>query len=163
MKMHISRSDTEERKMIMENMDREMTIEGLFAGRYRFEKFMENDEIYDYVGGIKKLESDCVLASLTAGCLKIEAVFYRANHLQFPVYEVYVRPSETAEEWVCFDSPDIDVPMIDEHLAGYMFDALESVRLDYGLSYTDPDFGKLTGKDVPEADKPQENDGIGMA
>ena len=146
----------------MKQKDKRIRPEELHEGIYRFEKHMADDEIYGIVSGAKKLESDSILASLTVGCLKIEAVFYRANEERLPVFEVYVKASADAGEWVCFDSPDDKVGVVDVDFEGNMFELLERVRKDYGLSYTDPDFETLAGKKATQIDKQEKNEGIGM-
>ena len=146
----------------MKDDGKEIKFEELREGTYRYEKHMDDDEIYGIVNGYKKLESDCMLASLVVGCLKIEAVFYRANEEKLPVFEVYVKASADAEEWICFDSPDDEVPMVDHDFAHNMFRALERVRMDYGLSYTDPDFEMLAGKKAAQPENQEGKSGISM-
>jgi len=146
----------------MNDVNEKKDIETLLAGRYCFEKFMDDDGIYRVICGEEKPCSDTVIASLTAGCLRIDAVFYGGGHDCMPVFEVYVKASPDVNDWVCFDSPDEGLPVPGADLLRYMFETLEKVRMDYGLSYDDPGFETLEGKKVKASDKPLENGGIGM-
>ena len=173
LRIRISRSNFDERmRKTMRENDFETDIGTLCVRAYSFEKFVDTNDVYNISYGVERLETDCVLASLTAGCLKIEEVIYRSSMDMLPVYEVYAKASAGSEDWICVDSPDDVVPEVDPDdgvprlgldLFRNMYEALERVRVKHGLSYTDPDFESVAGKKVSAEGKPQENGGIGMA
>ena len=112
--------------------------------RYLFEKFLSEKEVERLCRQCSDSFSDCVAASLTAGCVKIEAVLYQADGQPQLGYDVYVKDAPDSPEWIFYESPPDDVTL-DE--AG-MLAVLDRVINESGLSYTECCFKRLDGISV---------------
>ncbi|MDR0851764.1 MAG: hypothetical protein LBN36_04665 [Clostridiales Family XIII bacterium] len=124
---------------------------------YSFEMLMNMDEIYAYVQGQSRLWADKKMTTMTAGCLRIDAVFLAANEEQLPVFLVYVKESPEAKDWYVYGSPAEEVFEIDDTFELQMLGTLDRFREKHGLSYTEPDFEMLSGMIVKESKKPDED------
>lgn len=119
-------------------------VKKLFGNRYSFEKFLPEKEVERLCRQHSDSFSDCVASSLTAGCVKIEAVLYQADGHPQLGYDVYVKDSPDSPEWIFYESPPDDVTL-DE--AG-MLAVLDRVITENGLSYTECCFKRLDGISV---------------
>lgn len=117
---------------------------------YFFEKLYGEDEICQ----MQKLNpsgfSGTAVATLTAGCLKIDAVLYRAGGSLLLGYDVFVKDDPDSEEWICYDNPTDPVSMKEQD----MLEVLDRVASENGLSYTESNFETLDGKEIPVKEKP---------
>jgi hypothetical protein len=132
------------------------------GGAYSYEMLMEKDEIYGYVNGLNHLWSDKTLATLTAGCLRIDAKFFSKNEEKLPAYVVFVRESLDAKEWYIYGSPDSEVPEIDDDFELNMLKELDAFKDENELSYSDPDFEALEGKIIKDTKKEPEEGELSM-
>jgi hypothetical protein len=82
------------------------------------------------------------------------------------VFEVYVRSDLGAQDWVCFDRPEVEILAQDrdlpEGLPERMLRILENVRISSGLSYAAPGFETMADESAVLHDDSQENEGIRM-
>lgn len=125
-----------------------------------------NDHLKDVLGteyrycrwldaaGIEALKKDtggpfwCTVATLTAGCVRLDAVLFVEKGEHWLGYDVLVRESLSSPDWVCYDSLS-DTDSLEEER---MLAVLEQVVKTNGLSYTVPDFRRLVGKkQAPES------------
>ena len=83
-------------------------------------------------------------ASLTAGCVRIDAVLFQAGGQLRLGYDVFVKDDPGSPEWICYDSLEEDA-IPDER---WMFSTLDRVVKENGLSYTECCFERLDGKTV---------------
>lgn len=93
------------------------------------------------LSSLTQSQSGVIAASLTAGCLRLDAVAYPKNGRLTLGYELLVRQPETID-WICFDSPEVPVQLKESAMAA----TLEQLRKKHGLSYTDCRFPELAGK-----------------
>ncbi len=119
-------------------------LKHLLGGRYRYDKWMSEDE----VGRLKREApadfSGRTAASLTAGCVRIDAVLFQAGGQLRLGYDVFVKDDPGSPEWICYDSLEEDA-IPDER---WMFSTLDRVVKENGLSYTECCFERLDGKTV---------------
>lgn len=87
---------------------------------------------------------ETVVASLTAGCVKIEPVLYRRDGRLLLGYDVFVKDDSAAPEWIFYDSPEDEVILKQQE----MLKVLDRIVSDNNLSYTECCFESLKGKDV---------------
>lgn len=73
--------------------------------RYSFEKLYDEDEIRQMQKIYPPDFPETTAAALTAGCLKIDAVLYRAGGSLLLGYDVFVKDDPDSEEWICYDNP----------------------------------------------------------
>lgn len=93
---------------------------------------------------------ELVVASLTAGCVKIEAVLYRKNDMLVLGYDVFVKDDSNSPEWIIYDNPVDEVILKEKEI----LKVLNRIVEDKHLSYTECCFESLEGK---EASKKGEN------
>lgn len=135
----------------MRKMNRIRKMKKELGSRYFFEKLHEENEIAKLQNLNPENFPETVAASLTAGCLKIDAVLYRAGGRLLLGYDVFVKDDPDAEEWICYDSLTEPVSLKEKD----MLDTLDRFAEENGLSYTDSNFEVLDGKVVALKEKPQ--------
>lgn len=135
----------------MVNMNRIKELKQELGSRYFFEKRYEENEVTE----MQKLNPqdfpETAAASLTAGCLKIDAVLYHADGRLLLGYDVFVKDDADAEEWICYDSLTDSVSLEEKD----MLNILDRVVEENELSYTESSFETLDGKIVALKGKEQ--------
>ena len=119
-------------------------IKTLLGDEYQFKKHLTDEQAALLVNDPPDGFANCTAASLTAGCVRIDAVIFRTGNAAQFGYNVLVKDAPDAPEWVCYDSPEDEV-RLDE--AG-MLSVLDRVVGRDGLSYTECCFEQLEGKHV---------------
>ena len=89
------------------------------------------------------------VASLTAGCVKIEVTLYKQDGRLRLGYDVFVKDTPDAVEWICYDSPPDPVKIKEQE----MLAVLDKVVRENGLSYTECRFDTLCGKQIKNSRK----------
>lgn len=117
---------------------------------YSFEKRLDEKEILRLQRSNPSDFSETAAATLTAGCLKIDAVLYRAGGRLLLGYDVFVKDDPGSEEWICYDNPTDPVSLKEQA----MLDVLDRIASENGLSYTESNFETLEGKDISAKEKP---------
>lgn len=117
---------------------------------YFFEKLYGEDEIRQMQKLNPSRFSGTAVATLAAGCLKIDAVLYRAGGSLLLGYDVFVKDDPDSEEWICYDNPTDPVSMKEQD----MLEVLDRIASENGLSYTESNFETLDGKEIPVKEKP---------
>ena len=117
---------------------------------YSYKKYMGEKQIarlkkqppYDFV--------EQRAATLTVGCVRIDAVLFRSTTGLAMAYDVFVKDAPDSDEWLCYDSLAMPVSLRETD----MLSVLDRVVRENGLSYTECCFRKLEGKAVkPKSDK----------
>ena len=88
--------------------------------------------------------ADRTAASLTAGCVKIDAVLFQVSGQLRLGYDAFVKDDPGSSEWICYDSLEEDASLDERQ----MFSALDRVVKESGLFYTECCFEQLDGKTV---------------
>lgn len=86
--------------------------------------------------------SEMVIASLTVGCLRLNAVAYRACKELLFGYDVLVKDDPASAEWILYDSLSDAVSLKESD----MLRILDGAAKRHGLSYTESCFTRLDGK-----------------
>ncbi|MDR2163274.1 MAG: hypothetical protein LBO70_04955 [Clostridiales Family XIII bacterium] len=120
----------------------------VFGTDYHYSAYLSEQDTLAYLSGDKKMPSDALIASLSIGVLRIDAVLYKIGNSIIPRYEIFINANENGSEWICYDSPDAEVCYGDGRLERGMFEVLDAAREKNGLSYKHADFKMLTGKRV---------------
>lgn len=104
---------------------------------YCYKRFYTAQEL----AALPKAVSGVLAASLTAGCLRLDAVAAQSADGVTISYELLVR-QPGYDDWICFDSPELPAKPKEAAMAA----VLERLRKKHGLSYTDCRFPELPGK-----------------
>jgi len=92
---------------------------------------------------------DTVAASLTVGCMKINAVLFQEDGSLRLGYDVYVKDSPGSSEWICFDCPSDPASLKEQD----MLAVLDRIVRENGLSYTECCFELLDGRQIKPYEK----------
>lgn len=117
---------------------------------YSFERLYDDGEIRQIQKTNPSDFSETTAATLTAGCLRIDAVLYRAGGRLLLGYDVFVKDDPDSEEWICYDNPTDPVSLKEQD----MLDVLDRIASENGLSYTESNFETLDGKEISVKEKP---------
>lgn len=105
-----------------------------------FEKYLSAGEIRKLLAEKSVLDSEKLFASLTVGCVRIDAVVYSASGKTALGYDIFVKDTPDSAEWICYDNPSDEVKFTSLNLEQEMFSVLNSAVERYGLSYTECNF-----------------------
>lgn len=111
---------------------------------YCYKRYMSHRMLRLLQKEIPQYFVETVVASLTAGCVKIEAVLYRRDGRLLLGYDVFVKDDSAAPEWIIYDSPEDEVVLKEQE----MLKVLDRIVADNHLSYTECCFESLEGKKV---------------
>lgn len=117
-------------------------LKKLLGGRYFFQKFMNEKQIEQLQCKLPSGFQNMTIASLTAGCVKLEAVLFRSPGGIESVYDVFVKDNPTSHEWICYDSLADPVSLREAD----MLCILDRVVRENGLSYTECSFKRMNSK-----------------
>ncbi len=119
-------------------------LKRMLGNRYEFKRLISDKEIRSLQNTNPKHLQMQPAAVLVAGCVKIEVTIYmQAGKMQLG-YDVFVKDTPDAVEWICYDSPT-DAVRIKEH---DMLSVLDRVVRENNLSYTECNFETINGKQV---------------
>ncbi|MGN0475592.1 MAG: hypothetical protein ACI4IJ_10925 [Acutalibacteraceae bacterium] len=121
-------------------MNQKKRLKKLLGGRYLFEKYLSAGEIRRLLAEKSALDSEKLFASLTVGCVRIDAVVYSASGRTALGYDIFVKDTPDSAEWICYDNPSDEVKYSSFNLEQEMFSVLNSAVERYGLSYTECNF-----------------------
>lgn len=120
------------------------------GSRYSYQRILSDREIYALKAKGFPRNFDYIAATLTAGCVRIDAVIYDSPTGSKLGYDIFIKDSPDTQEWICYDS-------IDDALSakeGDMLSALNRIVEDNGLSYTECCFPRLNGVDYTVKKEP---------
>ena len=129
-------------------MSRKKELQKQLGSGYIYERYLDERSVRQLKRQLPENFSEMVIASLTAGCLRLNAVAYRACKELLFGYDVLVKDDPASAEWILYDSLS-DVVSLKE---SDMLHILDGAAKRHGLSYTESCFARLDGK-VPH--KPQ--------
>lgn len=116
----------------------------LLGEQYMYERYYSNEDLSALLQRSPQRVAERVLASLSAGCVRIDALLYRSREGLKLGYDIFVKDSPESSDWVCYDRPDDKVSLEEE----VMLSVLNRIVLENGLSYTECSFEQLQGKEV---------------
>ena len=125
-------------------MNERKRLKKLLGDKYIFKIFLPLSEVRNILQS--KDTHEKLFASLTAGCVKINAiVFPNSNDMQIG-FDILVKDKPDSTEWICYDTVTDEVKLSSYNLEQTMFDILNRVVKKYGLSYTECNFEVVNGK-----------------
>ena len=127
-------------------MNRTKELKRTLGNEYVYRRLMSDREVSRLRRQAPQHLEDTVAASLTVGCMKINAVLFQSDTSLRLGYDVYVKDSPGSAEWVCFDSPSDHASLKEQD----MLAVLDRIVAENGLSYTECCFERLEGIMPPD-------------
>ena len=127
-------------------MKRVKKLKGDLGGEYVYQRFMSDREVSRLQRQVPLQFEDTVAASLTVGCMKINAVLFQSEDALRLGYDVYVKDSPGSSEWICFDCPSDRASLKESD----MLAVLDRIVAENDLSYTECCFERLEGIMPPD-------------
>ena len=120
--------------------------------RYAFTRPVSDRDIFLLQRKPPQNFAETVVASLSVGCVKIEATLFKNKEKLSLCYDVFVKDTPDSDEWICYETPNDTVKLKEAE----MLSVLDRIVSENGLSYTECCFEKLDGKVISPIDKPSE-------
>lgn len=133
----------------MLTMKRIKELKNQLGDKYFFCRPMSDRDIFLLKRKPPQNFAETVVASLTVGCVKIEATLFKNKEKLSLCYDVYVKDTPDSDEWICYDNPTDMVKLKEAE----MLSVLDRVVTENGLSYTECCFEKLNGKVIFPVEK----------
>ena len=112
---------------------------------YRFEQRFSAKNLARMLERLEGSNHFRVVAILTAGAVRLQAVVSWANGTYSLGYDVMVKDTPFSPEWICYENLLDPVRYDAWNLEREMFQVLNRAVEKYGLSYTECRFPKLDG------------------
>lgn len=112
---------------------------------YFFEQNLSAEVVKKTLAMVNGSNQFLVVASLTIGIIRLEAVLYWYNGKYSLGYDIMVRDSPEYPEWSCYESLQEEVRYTAWNFEREMFLVLDRAVTRLGLSYTEYRFPKLNG------------------
>ena len=129
-------------------MSRKKELQKQLGDGYIYERYLDEWSLRQLKRQLPENFSEMVIASLTAGCLRLNAVAYRACKELLFGYDVLVKDDPASAEWILYDSLSDAVSLKESD----MLRILDGAAKQHELSYTESCFARLVGK-VPHKPK----------
>ena len=136
----------------MFTMKRIKELKNQLGDKYFFCRPMSDRDIFLLQRKPPQNFAETVVASLTVGCVKIEATLFQNKEKLSLCYDVFVKDTPDSDEWICYETPTDTVKLKETE----MLSVLDRVVTENGLSYTECCFEKLNGKVLSPVEKPSE-------
>ena len=127
-------------------MNRVKEVKKALGAEYMYQRFLSDREVTRLRRQIPLQCEDTITASLTVGCMKINAVLFQEDGTLRLGYDVYVKDSPGSSEWICFDCPSDCASLKEQD----MLAVLDRIVTENGLSYTEFCFEQLEGIMPPD-------------
>ena len=127
-------------------MNRVKEVKKALGAEYVYQRFMSDREVSRLRRQAPQHMEDTIAASLTVGCMKINAVLFQEDGTLRLGYDVYVKDSPGSAEWLCFDCPSDRASLKEQE----MLAVLDRIVSENGLSYTECCFERLEGILLPD-------------
>ena len=112
---------------------------------YRFEQRFSAKNLARLLERLEGSNHFRVVAILTAGAVRLEAVVYWDNGNYSLGYDLMVKDTPFSPEWICYENLPDPVRYDAWNLEREMFQVLNRAVEKFGLSYTECRFPKLDG------------------
>ena len=133
-------------------MKRIKELKKQLGGKYFFCRPLSDRDVFLLQRNPPKNFAETVVASLTVGCVKIEATLFKSKEKLKLCYDVFVKDTPDSDEWICYENPPDTVKLRETE----MLLVLDRIVSENGLSYTECCFEKLDGKVISPMEKPSE-------
>ena len=120
--------------------------------KYSFTRHVSDRDVFLLQRKPPQNFAETVVASISVGCVKIEATLFKSKEKLKLCYDVFVKDTPDSDEWICYETPSDTVKLKEAE----MLSVLDRIVSENGLSYTECCFEKLDGKVISPIDKPSE-------
>ena len=127
-------------------MNERKKLKKQLVDKYIFKMYLSVNEVKNLLSENPKNKHDTLFASLTVGCVKINAVVFPTPDKMLIGFDILVKDTPDSKEWICYDTLNDDVKYNSLNLEQEMFNILSREVKAYGLSYTDCNFEVVNGK-----------------
>ena len=127
-------------------MNERKKLKKQLGDKYIFKKYLSSAEVRKILSEDSKDKHEKLFASLTVGCVKINAIIFPTPDCMMMGYDILVKDTHDSKEWICYDTLNDDVKYNSLNLEQEMFNILSREVKEYGLSYTDCNFEVVNGK-----------------
>ena len=119
-------------------MNERKKLKKQLGDKYIFKKYLSSAEVRKILSENSKDKHEKLFASLTVGCVKINAIIFPTPDCMMMGYDILVKDTPDSKEWICYDTLNDDVKYNSLNLEQEMFNIL-AVKL------------KRTGCHIPTA------------
>lgn len=120
-------------------MSRKRELQKQLGSGYIYERYLDERSFRQLKRQPPEDFSEMVIAALTVGCLRLNAVLYRSDETLIQGYDVLVKDDPSSPEWIFYDGiSDTASPKEVE-----MLRILDGAARRHGLSYTESCFTRL--------------------
>lgn len=125
-------------------------IKSMLGNQYSFKRYLNEQETIARLNSTANEHVDIVISSLTAGCMRIDAVIFNLEIAgeRETGYDIFVKDTPDSVEWICYDNLNEPVAIEETEMEQKMFEVLDQVVESNGLSYTEYCFDSIEGKSV---------------
>ena len=127
-------------------MNRVKKLKRDLGSEYAYQRFMSDWEVSQLRRQAPQHMDDTIAASLTVGCMKINAVMFLSDGALRLGYDVYVKDSPGSSEWICFDCPSDRASLKEQD----MLAVRDRIVAENNFSYTECCFERLEGILLPD-------------
>ena len=114
--------------------------------KYIFRRYLSTQEVRKILSENPKDKHEKLFASLTVGCVKINAIIFPTPDCMTIGYDILVKDTPDSKGWICYDTLNDDVKYNSLNLEQEMFNILSRKVKEYKLSYIDGNFEVVKGK-----------------
>ena len=112
-------------------MSRAKELRKRLGERYSFKRMVSGQELFRLQKRPPEEFTDKLLAVLVVGCVKMEAVAYRDWNKIEVGYDIFVKDSPDAREWICYDVVNKAVKLKESDMLFDLDKIVENNRLSY--------------------------------
>ena len=124
-------------------MNTRKELKKLLGNKYSYCRFISEKEKERIKSIVVKLNSEYLISKIIAGYIKIECTMMCGREQKY-YYDIFVKDTPDAKEWICYQSIVCEGDANEEKL----FEVMDKVVKENGLSYTESSFAVLEGKEV---------------
>ena len=124
-------------------MNTRKELKKLLGNKYSYCRFISEKEKERIKSIVVKLNSEYLISKIIAGYIKIECTMMCGREQKY-YYDIFVKDTPDAKEWICYQSIVCEGDANEEKL----FEVMDKVVKENGLSYTECSFAVLEGKEV---------------
>ena len=129
-------------------MNERKKLKKQLGDKYIFKKYLSSAEVRKILSENSKDKHEKLFASLTVGCVKINAVVFPTPDKMLIGFDILVKDTPDSEEWICYDTLGDEIKLSSRNIEQAMFDILNREVKEYGLSYTECNFEVINGKSI---------------
>ncbi len=127
-------------------MNERKKLKKQLVDKYIFKMYLSVNEVKNLLSENPENKHDTLFASLTVGCVKINAVVFPTPDKMLIGFDILVKDTPDSEEWICYDTLGDEIKLSSRNIEQAMFDILNREVKAYRLSYTECNFEVINGK-----------------